>query len=432
MYKVSKYNIKLPIGDVGFSYIYNSKSGAIVKLENKIYESIARRDFSSEEVEPLVADLLRQGIIVHDSKNEVNELLISHRIAAFQINFNVLTIIIAPTMACNYRCVYCFEEGNNTDNSCMSLETCNQVERFISSLIESNQLIKKLKIIWFGGEPLLAFDTVMRPLTSKLQTLCGAKNIYYDSEIVTNGYLLDCRRIEELLGPLNVRGFQITFDGREENYCKFKKPPLGAYERVKGNVFALLQYISEHGIKARVDLRINVTKDNMGDAKLLVEEIKKDKRYVGGIHFYLGRVRGKQCNCDIFELHEFEHFEKEFADFIQKPPHAWSPKKVWCNQYTLNSFCIGPHGELYKCEHDFGNKNREIGSVLRGIDFNDFFVKYITMPIADKCCECILLPLCMGGCPNVRVADSYSCEFSLDKVIADACDYVRSAYSISK
>ena len=98
MYKVSKYNIELPIGDVKFSYIYNSKSGAIVKLENKIYESIVRKDFLGEEVAPLIVDLLRQGIIVYDSKNEVNELLISHRIAEFQINFNVLTIIIAPTM----------------------------------------------------------------------------------------------------------------------------------------------------------------------------------------------------------------------------------------------------------------------------------------------------------------------------------------------
>ena len=80
----------------------------------------------------------------------------------------------------------------------------------------------------------------------------------------------------------------------------------------------------------------------------------------------------------------------------------------------MNSLCIGPKGELYKCEHDFGVDEKCIGSITEGIYFSDHFMQYMNQPLPQKCKECKIFPLCLGGCPNARSysADNSSCEFT--------------------
>ena len=427
IYKPSQYNIILtPISNAVYTYIYNTKSGAIIKLEKPLYELIEKSAFEATSLQSLLSDLLKQGIVVPKNKNELNEIIFFEKVSQFNLNFQTLTLIIAPTLKCNYKCVYCFEDNQNTSPAIMSGPTITDIVSFADTFIKENPQLKKLKIHWFGGEPLLGYQDVIVPLSEKLIELTQIHNIDYEAGIVTNGYLLSPEILDNLIRLLKIYSFQITFDGQKYNYEKLKRPPKRAYEKAKDNILYLSEYIHDTKQKVQVIIRINVEKDNANDSALFYSEIKNNSRYKNNFNFYLGRLRSIVPCDDYLTLSEFEDIEQKFNDVIKKQVRLINPKKIWCSQYTMGCLCIGPEGELYKCEHDFGVNERVIGNVIDGIDYPQFLLDYFNMPIDQACKECNIYPICLGGCPNARFVNKYHCEYTIKKIINNACNYITS------
>ena len=71
--------------------------------------------------------------------------------------------------------------------------------------------IRHLSVAWYGGEPLLAFDTICT-LTGQFRNL-GLT--YEKAGLVNNGYLLDDEKINKL-NDLMIASIQITLDGPRE------------------------------------------------------------------------------------------------------------------------------------------------------------------------------------------------------------------------
>lgn len=99
-------------------------------------------------------ELLKQGFIKPIELNEFNKILTIERSAAYESTEEKLTFVIAPTLACNLNCVYCFENGYRNKKT-MSEETLDEVISFIESKLKNQT--KSIHITWFGGEPLLAY-----------------------------------------------------------------------------------------------------------------------------------------------------------------------------------------------------------------------------------------------------------------------------------
>lgn len=429
-YKKSQYNFVLPLRQEEGVYIFNTKSGAIVKLNDEVYRAMESGDFESAVISPYISNLVEEGIIVSKGKNEYNEIIFLQKSEQFKCDNDRLSIVIAPTLACNYKCVYCFESGITQDTSIMDQETFEDIFTYIEQYLKRHRFIKTIHVQWFGGEPLLSYQKVIVPLSNRFLEFCKSKNIIYESGIVTNGYLLTHDVSETLVRELNVSEFQITFDGTKDNYEKYKKPPQNAYNRVLENMFYLSEYAAKNNYKIRLNIRINVHKENCNNAIELYQDITKDIRYNKNISLYLGYVKNtKACAC--LALHEFEQVNKEFSKNANKPIRKFEPKKIWCQQFTVNNFCIGPRGEIYACEHDFGREERIIGHVSEGLFYNDYYKDYMNQSVATQCINCILFPLCLGGCPNQRYnsANGYSCEMTRERIIAQACEYVESQKS---
>ena len=422
MYRLSFYNLIIPnLSDDKNVCIYNTKSGAIVKLEKATYDALYDLKFDDSSVQSYIPELLRQGIIINENKNELREILYNMKRRQFE-RTEMFSLVIAPTMQCNYRCIYCFEDAPSQQYIMGDAEIDNIVE-FVKKRLKSCPAIKKIYVHWFGGEPLLAYEKVIRPLSQKLIELAKEKGINYKSGIITNGYLLNIDVIKGLVEQCLVSDYQITFDGRKANYIRMKRPPSNAYETTMQNMLSFSEYIASTDKKVKVYIRINVDKTNVDDAKSFVEEIKQNSQYKNNLHFYLGRIRGTASS---FDVQDFESHENAFDEYSYRDLRFYEPKKIWCNQFTFNSFCIGPHGELYKCEHDFGHEDRVIGDLINGLYFNDFLDKYINQPIAACCEECKIFPVCLGGCPNYKFhsVEQHSCEFTFNRVIQYAEYYV--------
>jgi uncharacterized protein len=61
-----------------------------------------------------------------------------------------------------------------------------EIEDLVVGFAKDHEQARELVVAWFGGEPLLRFDTMVR-LTEKLRRL----DLPLTASLTTNGYLLD-------------------------------------------------------------------------------------------------------------------------------------------------------------------------------------------------------------------------------------------------
>ena len=78
----------------------------------------------------------------------------------------------------------------------------------------------------------------------------------------------------------------------------------------------------------------------------------------------------------------------------------------YCTADNIHSFAFLPNKKVHKCWHLVGQEDETIGK-LKGekIKFNHNLYKWLAYDPFDKekCRSCSYLPLCMGGCPKVRL-----------------------------
>ena len=425
-YKESCYNIDI-FSDDKNCCLWNSKTGAIIEFESALYKLISSNRFDDAQIIPLIPELLKQGIIVDKNLNEFNELYFRSKQSQLNTSQEHFSLVIAPTLACNYNCEYCFEKKSIRKNI-MTPEVMEAIILLLKNRLKRYPTTKKFEVHWFGGEPLLAYDNVVLPLLKEFYSICRQNNIELVSRMTTNGYYLTSEKFNDLVNKYNLASVQITFDGTEKEYCKRKKTQSDSYKRVKKNVFDLSNYIFKNKLNTVVYLRINVDKYNYKSAKNFVDEIKRDRRYKNNIIFYLGRLRDschEECSS-CYSIDEFEDLNMDFKSFLGEKinlPHA---KRLWCSQCGVNCYCIGPLGEIYKCEHDFGVKNCKIGSVFSGLYYNKYFYKFMNMELPKRCKDCKLYPICLGGCQKQRLLshNNSNCEYTLNHVKEIISQYV--------
>ena len=154
-FKNSYYNYLFDYN--GHFYIYNILSTAIAEINPNIYNSLSNDDLikiSSEEKN----GLQQQGFIVPESADEKNYYRYFYENTRFGSSAKVLGITFIPTYNCNLSCPYCYE-GEEKSVEKIKKEDINKILGFISSQIKGSSEfvpISKLRILLFGGEPLLS------------------------------------------------------------------------------------------------------------------------------------------------------------------------------------------------------------------------------------------------------------------------------------
>ena len=155
------------------------------------------------------------------------------------------TAVIFTTSDCNARCFYCFEAGQR--RLPMSEETARDTADYLIRRCTG----KKLKLRWFGGEPLLNAG-VMDVISQRLLDA----GLTYRAEMVTNGYLLGPEAVRKAKELWNLRSAIITLDGTEDVYNRTKayiRPEGSAYRRVLDNI--------ENALQAGIHVTVNLNMD---------------------------------------------------------------------------------------------------------------------------------------------------------------------------
>ena len=408
----------------GHYYLYNSETGFLSEISECIYTSLYDGDF--ESIPDSVAKELQEKKIIVD-RDKVYEYYYKDRIKYLSTigNYKVLDLVIAPTTGCNFECPYCFEGDKR--NHLMTESVISDLISFIKRYKDSEEL----SITWYGGEPLLSFNTIKR-IVSRIKAECEIK--LTSQAIVTNGYLINSEVIN-FMKENRFNSIQITFDGFKGNHNKtrfLKDCHQPTFDKILTNVDRLAAEMPED---FKIAIRVNINKKNEEDFPLMLKMMQS--RYKGkNVLVYPGFIRedGKgnerMCYNTLFGKSRYE-FYKKMADQGVNVDFFPAKNSKGCMACRNNAFIIGPKGELYKCWNDFNHPNKVIGNIKDYSLTNLVLIsKYIfdsTIFNDPKCKECKLYPVCDGGCAWLRYKNLFEgkhydlCTFMADNACLEEC-----------
>jgi uncharacterized protein len=398
----SKYNILSKSEKYGY-LLFNTMSLAFIRINEQdidmwkklretpdSYTNFQNYDF-----------LIKARILVDNQEDDLNVYLAD--VLKNRYNSSDMALTILPTRGCNFGCIYCYEQDR--PNVLMNEQT----EKAIVKFVCSNSNLKRLSVVWYGGEPLLNFDSMVR-LTKMFKQL----NIEYSAKIVSNGYLLTKEKAD-LMKDLAIRNIQITFDGSEEihNQRRFLLGGQPTYRKIMDN----LKYLLSINKEITIDIRTNIDRRNKDDYNKFYQDFKSeinDKRvtmYPG----FVSDLLSSECVSPEFNISEGGYKAQFILDIFDKygiEIKSFLPKyrRHSCVASKYFAFVVGPEGELYKCWRMVGNQKETIGNVNDGSFDMVKFSKYLIgadYTLDSKCLQCEFITLCGGGCPLVRMRNKY-------------------------
>ncbi len=426
--KLSRYNDLFRIKNS--YYLVNFLSGNVVKLEEKSYRKMKSLinsnideqrelnflDFFTEEE---IDFLFERNFIIPKEFDEIKYLKTIYK---QYFNGTQLTLLIEPTLRCNFACIYCFED--TVKPLTMNKEHQERLLKFVNSYVKEHN-IRSLHVVWFGGEPLLV-PGVIDNLTSGFQDIFEENNFdfnkYYKATIVTNGSLIS----EEIMARFekwNVFNIQITIDGSERvhNLRRPFKNGKPSFHIVLNNTLRLLKFIDKTGKDIHINLRANFSMDAKDEMTEILDIIPQKYRKFISVHYkhyFQKSSEWGKCNAsrEIYNnvsLVETQLEQIAFKKGYQTGKFELSLRPYYCQSTTMHYFEITPDLEMYKCNVSIGSRP-PIGVIME--DGNPRFnvpelVQWLSInPFEDEeCLKCKLLPICMGGCPFARLIGRKGC-----------------------
>ncbi|MEW6457194.1 MAG: radical SAM protein [Acidobacteriota bacterium] len=401
--KASKYNLFLE--EKEYVLLYNLLSLALVKLESESAEIIKtilenKSDLQKLQSSELYKKLIYGKFLVEDDVDELKILKVRNMLGRFYKRSFGLTI--APTLNCNFKCTYCYQRIKKID---MSEQTQDDLIDFTKKALIDKILFG---VTWYGGEPLLTEDIIFR-LSEKFIEICNESKIPYSSGIITNGYLLDDRIIDKLEN-YQINNIQITMDGPKDIHNNRRKLENGdpTFDRILNNIKNL-----SNKTKVRIILRVNIDKENYARAPELLELLEKEG-ILKRINISFSPVLGYTETCSnyvdkCFTRKEYAELQIKFSrEVLDKDPiikKMPSPKLGYCSADSWANYAVDPEGLLYKCWTDIGEKEWSVGNIKDNIVTSKLYDYLGWDPFAyEECVKCLYLPICMGGCPRIRLA----------------------------
>lgn len=427
--KISKYNKILNL-DGGKKIAFNSISCALTEVNDKFLEILDKIDLINyekleESKKVLVDKMLSDNYIIHDYVDEMKLIKYKH----FNIKFSRenTSLTIAPTMMCNFQCSYCFETSKD------GIMGKNVIQGILNMLPYLVKTTKSIRLVWFGGEPLIAMDVIYK-ISKKTIQICEKNDVRFSAFMVTNGYLINNKIIEKLK-ECRITRIQITFDGPPDIHNKrrmLKGNKEGTFNIILNNTKRLVSN------DITPNIRINIDKTNRNKIGELLDILCDNELNSFPIDF--GQILSLTKACasiseTCLNTKEYAAEKLKYQEILYSKNFnigAFYPKAraSYCTANLINSIIIDTKGYMYKCWNDIGNSAKAVGNVVRSEDtipdVKMYYrnIDYITKSPFNykKCIECFLLPICMGGClySGKLLKNGPNCEtwkYNLDEVL---------------
>ena len=323
------------------------------------------------------------------------------------------------TNACNLRCRYCFVKQQNNYMSW-------QVAKDAADMLLDNaaEVGARPDITFFGGEPLLMWDKIIKPLVAYIRSERKSNSIL---SITTNGTLLT----EEMLRYMkeNQVGILFSIDGARETQDHNRPAANGesSFDMLAENVDRIIRYFPNtifrstaipetcHHTWENIQFAIgrgyktfftmpNVFEEWNGERRaVLAEQIHKYSEY------YVGCYR---CGETPVKFNTMERIMKRVRDINNAVKYDRYRTTYYCTACgkcgigSGTSCSIAPNGDIYTCQEMPSNCGRDsafhIGSIYEGVNVAKRLNLVESYDPAKArggdCGKCKLSRICDGGC----------------------------------
>lgn len=402
-YKASNYNLSFIHEDK--TIVYNSFTDNFIIIEHVLHELFLAATNENDLLglkdihEELFILFLNSGFIIPTTKDEYNEIKKISYLHDF--NDENYELIINPTMNCNFKCWYCYET-HIKDSKINDVNKDKIIKHIKYVLLDKKNTIKNFSLSWFGGEPLLYFDSIIKNILEYVHPLMIDNNISFNSSFTTNGLLIS-QDILNICKKFGVNQFQITLDGHRErhNEVRFISKQRGSYDKIIENI--KLCIINNF----LVIVRINISEETITDLLKIIDDFKhinSEKKNNLSFSFHEVWQEEKNLTTDISII--VEKFRENGLKSSYKGEQMATITNS-CYADKLNQATINYNGDVFKCTaRDFKPSLREgylddDGKII----WNENFQKrmFDSRFSNTSCQSCKILPLCNGGCSQHRL-----------------------------
>jgi uncharacterized protein len=400
----SRYTMTVALKD-GSALLFNSVSRALCRIdpaETRRWSAWEEAGTAAVADDPAFArTLATDGYLVMPERNELEAVQVAYGIA--RTKPEQLSLTIAPTMACNLACGYCFQ-GQDKDKQKLDPRVPDAIMEFV----RARTAAKALNVTWYGGEPLMAKADIFA-LADRFIAHCDRQGVSYSSMIVTNGYFLTAE-VARQLWSRRCSAAQVTVDGVRETHDKMR--PLtsgrGSFDVIMDNLKAVTDETP-----LGISMRVNVSRRNVGDCDALLDEMER-RGLAGrpGFQLYFspvdagtpeagtaweeGLTRG-DYNAAIIRL-------GARAREMKLSPPIETPKGFMglCVAAQTNGYVITHRGDVHKCWETAHDATKRIGTLFEpeqlDTSINGMIWRAWSPFDNEVCSSCKILPMCGGFC----------------------------------
>lgn len=417
--KYSKYNTILNISE-NISVLYNSKEDKSIVISNSKANILnLNPEYLLSEDPDLYKNLVEINAIVVDNKNELEEII--RKVKEIENNDDYYKLIINPTMGCNFSCWYCYE--SHIVGSKMSNDNVEKIYKLIDNILIEKPELKTFDLSFFGGEPLMYYSKVTRPIIDYYRTKYDQnKNLNFEISFTSNGYLLNDTILNHLIEKNEYKHFQITLDGNREEHNKVRvaQKEEGSYDVIINSIKNLIENDVE------VVLRVNYTSATVYSTIDILKDIS---------HF--SEISKKKLSIDFHRVWQDKEEVEDIEEFVEDILNSFEKANFNINRHNIvdnlnnpcyadkkNEVVINFNGDIYKCTARDFSKENSYGFIDNDgrLIWNDKIKTWEDLKIQSKACQsCRILPLCGGGCHqiNLELIGTDSCQMGYSETKKD-------------
>ena len=324
---------------------------------------------------------------------------------ALQQSAPIKALCLHVSHDCNLRCQYCFASTGDfgTGRKIMDIETA---KRAIDFVIQRSGSRRNIEVDFFGGEPLMAMDTV-KATVAYARSIEKKAGKCFRFTITTNGVLLDDENIDYINREMS--NAVLSLDGRPQVNDRMRKTVngKGSYEVI---VPKFQKLVAGRGTKDYY-LRGTFTHYNLDFAEDVMHMADLGFRNVS-----VEPVVGEEtCGYALKDedlpvvLEQYEKLAEKLKDradvnfFHFNVDLAQGPcviKRLRGCGAGCEYVAVTPEGDIYPCHQFVGNPAYKIGSLSDGSFDMELSHRFSCLNIytSEECRDCWARFYCSGGC----------------------------------
>ena len=359
------------------------------------------------------------------------------------VNAPVKALCLHVAHDCNLRCQYCFASTGDFGQG-RKIMPPEIAKKAIDFVIARSGVRHNIEVDFFGGEPLMAWDTVTQTV-DYARSLEKKYNKKFRFTITTNGLLLDEDKRKYI--NENMDNCVLSLDGRREVNDEFRKTVAGtgSYDTIVPKFKAL---VDERDPNLDYYARGTFTSHNLDFAEdvLSIADAGFDRLSVELVTADPG------CGYDLTEddLPKIEAEYDRLTDIMLERKKEGKPFTFFHFMVDLDQgpcvvkrlrgcgagyeyVAVTPDGDIYPCHQFVGKDEFKQGSVLDQSFNMDIAQTFAGMNIYSrpKCQKCWAKFYCSGGCSaanynmNHDMNDSYDLGCEMERKRLECAIYLK-------